>query len=113
MIDLGCSCLTAPLPYDHYAQVRFVGVDEAEGRFGEVSVWRCKRCGRHWLRYLLEYEHLPESGRYFMGLITPEAAEALKPDAAIRHLDSLEWHLYGGSYFRGQGRAAGKASPFA
>jgi hypothetical protein len=108
MTDSNCLCLNAPLPYDQYAAIRFIGVDETEGRFGEVSLKQCKHCGRYWLHYSVEYEHQSGSGRYFMGVITPEAAKGLTPEMAIDYLDALDWHLYGGSYFRSKGRATGK-----
>ena len=104
-----CICLNEPLTFDQYNQVRFVGVDETKGRFGEVNIWQCKRCGQHWLHYLVEYEAFPKSGRYFMGLITPELAETLSPDAAVDYLNKLEWHFYGGSYFDGKkGKSKGQ-----
>ena len=34
------------------SEQRFVGVDTQEGRFGEVSIWTCRHCGRPWLHYL-------------------------------------------------------------
>ena len=101
-----CLCLQEPQAFDQYETTRFVGVDKANGRYGEVNIWRCKRCGRHWLHYLVEYESEPHSGRIFMGLINPRLAESLTPDKAIDYLDGLDWHLYGGSYFGGKGRSS-------
>ena len=90
------------MTFDQYNQVKSVGVDETNGRFGEANIWQCKSCGQHWLHYLVEYESFTKSGRYFMGLITPETAETLSPDQAIDYLNQLDWHLYGGSYFDGR-----------
>ncbi len=60
----GCSCL------DAYGQdltgYRDVGVDETEGKFADVSVRRCDRCGRLWLCYFVEYEAFTASGRWAM-----------------------------------------------
>ena len=104
-----CKCLNKPLSFDDYDEVRRLGVDSTNGRYGEVNLWRCKRCGRYWLRYQVEYEAFTGSGRYFMGLITPEKAEILAPDEVVPYLNQLEWHLYGGSYFFGKkGRTTGK-----
>jgi hypothetical protein len=69
-------------------------------------VRRCKRCSRHWLHYLAEYEAFPRSGRWFMGLIAPERAQALSPGEAVDYLNSLDWHFYGGSYFGRAGRSS-------
>jgi hypothetical protein len=97
------------LPADRYEPVASLGVDETNGRFGEVTLLRCRRCGRLWLRYAVEYEAFSESGRHYMGLISPHRARRLKADEAAAYLDSLAWHLYGGSYYHGRtGRARGK-----
>jgi hypothetical protein len=112
MVDAGktgnetsCDCLKGALDTDRYHQRKFLGVDETNGRFGEASIRQCKTCGRLWLHYLVEFEGFPKSGRYFMGLITQEIADALAPDAAVEYLNSLDWHFYGGSYFGGKGKA--------
>lgn len=111
-----CLCTQLPQPYDHYQDIRFIGSDETEGRFGEVRLKQCKRCGRYWLHYFVEYEPLSESGRYFMGEIPVETAETMTPETAIPYLESLDWHLYGGSYFlksdhRGKGKSSNQHIP--
>ncbi len=104
-----CRCLSEPLSFDQYDKIIFLGIDDTHGRFGEVNILRCKTCGRYWLHYFVEYESFRGSGRYFMGLVTPETAETLSPDRAVEYLNSLDWHLYGGSYFFGRkGRASGQ-----
>ena len=110
MDEQPCDCLNRPLPFDQYVQVKFIGVDETNGRFGEVTVRKCKNCGQYWLHYLVEYEAFANSSRYFMGLVTPEIAESLLPETVVEYLNKLDWHLYGGSHFGGKGRAAGKVS---
>lgn len=94
-----CICLNLPLPFDHYEKVRFVGRDDTHGRFGEVTLKRCRHCQRYWLHYFVEYEAYRRSGRYFMGLITAAAAETMTAEMAVDYLGNLDWHLYGGSYF--------------
>jgi len=37
-----------------------------------------------------------------MGLITAADAETMRPEMAADYLGSLDWHLYGGSYFDNQ-----------
>jgi hypothetical protein len=37
MTEKDCPCLRAPLPFDQYEQVLHPGIDETNGRFGEVS----------------------------------------------------------------------------
>jgi hypothetical protein len=94
-----CLCLDLPLPLYHYGKEKFIGVDETLGRFGQVTLKQCRHCRRWWLHYFVEYEAFRASGRYFMGLITPEVAETITPETAVEYLESLDWHLYGGSYF--------------
>ena len=103
-----CICLDFPQPFYHYEKVKFVGRDETNGRFGEVNLRRCLHCGRLWVHYFVEYEAFRASGRYFMGLITAEDAEKLTAETAVSYLESLDWHLYGGSYFEGVGRSTSK-----
>jgi hypothetical protein len=97
-------------PFQGYDTIRFIGVDTTNGRYGEVSLWQCKQCDRYWLHYLVEYEASTNSGRVFMGLITPQIADSLAPNDAIDYLDGLEWHLYGGSYFGSKGRSSARVS---
>lgn len=99
-----CSCLSGDMPYTSYEERR-IGMDED---FGEVSVLRCKSCGRFWLKYLMEYEHLTGAGRWFLGLIGPEVASSLKATKATKVLESLDWYYRGGSAF---GRNVIRTSP--
>lgn len=85
-----------------------VGVDETNGRFGQVALLRCRSCARLWLDYHVAYEGFTGSGRWFRGVISEEQAATLQPATAAAVLSALEWHLYGGSYFGHSGRAAGR-----
>lgn len=96
------------MPFQAYEKVRFIGIDTTNGRFGEVNLWQCRKCGRYWLHYLVEYEAFTGSGRYFMGLITPLVADSLSPRGAVDYLNGLDWHLFGGSYFGKKGRSTGE-----
>ena len=103
----GCVCEQGSAPYTQF-ESRNLGCDETEGRFADVSVNRCRSCSRLWLRYLVEYEAFSRSGRWARGLIGEDAAVAITPEAAVAHLNGLEWYLYGGSYFDGiVGRRSG------
>lgn len=95
--------MTPPFWYLDYDTVS-LGVDETNGRFGEVSVETCKACGNVWLRYFVEYEFYSESGRWYRGLVTREMLQSLKPEQAPELLTNLPWYFYGGSYFRTPGR---------
>lgn len=100
-----CRCWTPPFrATDFDAEV--VGVDATNLRFGEVAVDTCKHCGSKWLTYFVEYEGFTASGRYFRGLVSPEALQGLTPERAVAVLQGLDWHFRGGSYFRTQGERA-------
>jgi hypothetical protein len=103
----GCVCEQGGARFTEF-ESRDVGRDETEGRFADVTLNRCRTCGRTWLRYLVEYEAFSRSGRWARGLIGEEAAQSITPQAAVDHLNGLEWYLYGGSYFDGiVGRRSG------
>ena len=98
-----CRCMTPPFNYTDYASEP-LGIDETNGRFGEVSVQTCKACGRKWLHYFVEYEAFSKSGRWYRGLVSAEALRSLTPESAVALLESLPWYFYGGSYFQTIGR---------
>ena len=81
-----------------------VCIDESNGRYGEVSFKTCRSCGQKWLHYFVTYEGFAESGRWYRGLIDNEIAAPMTPQFAIQLLESLDWHFYGGSYFKTSGR---------
>jgi hypothetical protein len=97
-----CRCLRPPFAQRDFDSV-MVGVDEGRGRFGEVSVETCRICSRRWLRYFVEYEAFPNSGRWYRGLVTDAAARAVRPATALQALEKLEWRFAGGSYFDSTG----------
>lgn len=101
-----CPCFDPPFSYRDFDS-KLIGVDETHGRFGDVSVERCKHCGTKWLRYHVEYEGFPRSGRWFRGLVTDDQLAEITPENAVEFLDGLPWHFYGGSYFAsGPGRSS-------
>ena len=83
----------------HEMEKRSVGVDD---HYGEVTVFRCTRCGRCWLHYFIEYEYLTAAGRWLEGEITPEVAASLKPKDALPLFDKMEWFHCSGSAFGGK-----------
>lgn len=98
-----CRCMTPPFNYNDF-EIEFIGVDKTNGRFGEVSVEKCKTCGLKWLRYYVEYAAFTQSGRWYRGLASEKLLSSLNPEGAVEALASLPWHFYGGSYFRTTGR---------
>jgi len=93
-----CPCLEGDTYYLNFEE-RSLGVDRD---FGEASVLKCKRCGRYWLHYLVEYEYLTAAGRWFRGVISPEVAASAKAASAKRILEGLAWYFRGGSAFGGK-----------
>jgi hypothetical protein len=92
-----CPCLEGETYFQNFEH-RALGMDS---NYGEVSVNTCKHCGRRWLHYLMEYEYLSRSGRWFRGVVTPEVAASVKPDDAKRIIEGLDYYFRGGSAFGG------------
>jgi hypothetical protein len=97
-----CPCLETP--FEGLSTYREMGMD---ARLGEVTLLYCRRCGRYWLRYFYEHEALSESGRWYLGVLSPALLAGLRLDTARAALEELSWYFCGGSYF---GRSWGKAS---
>ena len=97
-----CVCLEPPFHFTNFDR-RSVGIDETNGRFGEVSIETCLQCGRKWLRYFVEYEAFSRSGRWYRGLIADKVVDTVTPETAVTILESLNWHFCGGSYFNSTG----------
>ncbi len=97
-----CKCMEPLFRAADYSMVR-VGTDETNGRFGDVSIATCNLCGRQWLHYHVEYEEIEKSGRWFRGPLSPETAQALRPETAVELLGKMEWYFAGGSYFESTG----------
>ncbi len=92
-----------PFHHTHFDS-EVIGVDKTNGRFGEVSVETCKKCGSTWLRYFVDHEAFTASGRWYRGLVSREMLRSLTPEGAVEALAGLPWHFYGGSYFQTTGR---------
>ena len=78
-----------------------LGVDPDHGRFAEVSLDRCRQCGRLWLHYFFEYEAFRASGRWYRGLVSEEQARTITATTAAAVLEALPWYFAGGSYYDG------------
>lgn len=96
-----CACEDGSARFDQF-EARPVGRDETSGLFAEVEIWRCRTCGRPWLRYSMEQEAFSRSGRWTRGLVTDAEADAVTAGTAGDVLGRLAWRLEGGSYHSGQ-----------
>lgn len=98
-----CHCMAPPIDYRDYDSEE-IGVDTTRGRFAEISLDRCKQCGRQWLDYHYELEAFSRSGRWYRGLLTPEQAKEATAGGALEMLAALPWHFFGGSYYDTSGK---------
>jgi hypothetical protein len=94
--SITCACLEGDFPHTAIERT-FLGTDD---RYAEISVDLCKRCGRNWLCYHLELEHISRSGRWYRGLIGPEVAFSHRNAQVI--LEQLPDYWAGGSHFDGK-----------
>ena len=93
-----CTCFEPDSFRDDFERT-VLGFDQTRGRLGEVSLDRCRRCGRLWLHYFVEYPAVRDSSRWYRAPITPEMAQAVAPERAVALLESLPWRLQGGAYY--------------
>ena len=96
-----CICLdreARDVPYRKFKNV-YLGMDKI---YGEVSVRRCKVCGRYWLHYLYENEGFSNSGRWFTGIISPETAKSVSAENGLDILSTLDFYYCGGSHYEGK-----------
>lgn len=97
-----CICLDAQCRPDAFETTR-VDLYRTEGWLHTIDLCRCAQCGRLWLRYSLDHEASTGWGRWYRGLVAAEAAESLTPESAGALFGRLEWHFYGGPYYRTSG----------
>ncbi|MFN4364045.1 hypothetical protein [Chryseobacterium hispalense] len=99
---LGCACEKPTSTYTEFRSSE-LGIDKTNGRFTEVSIQQCKLCQRIWIRYFVEYESFSKSGRWYKGIVSKKDRPQITPENAVEYLESLDWYVYGGSYFESTG----------
>ena len=92
------ACAGLSTPFDGLTLEGELGMD---AQYGEVSLWRCAKCGRLWLRYLYELEAFASSGHWYLGAIPDPALATVDASRCRETLERLAWYFYGGSYFDG------------
>jgi len=93
--EMACVCMTPPFSY-----LDFKSRDLDPDAFGaEIWLDQCKKCGSHWLVYLVEWAHYRQSGHWWRAPISAQAAAAISAEEARRFIESLEWCYVGGSYY--------------
>jgi hypothetical protein len=94
-----CPCLACgPKPPDR-SHVRDIGVDPCGGRYADVDLIRCERCGRLWLRYQWEIESETASGCWYETVISETEAPKMTAEAASEFILRAPWRIRGGSFF--------------
>lgn len=97
-----CKCFVPPLHHTDY-EISFWGVDKTNGRFADITLEVCNHCGTKWLKYLVEFEAFPKSGRWYRGIVTEKELTNMEPENVVAHFEGLDWFIYGGSYFSSTG----------
>ena len=100
--QIGCACEKTDFNYTEFRSSE-LGIDHTKGRYGEVSIQQCKLCQRIWVHYFVEYEHYSKSGRWYKGIVSKKDRPNITPENAIEYLESIEWYVYGGSFFESTG----------
>ncbi|MBW8522497.1 hypothetical protein K0U91_13390 [Chryseobacterium chendengshani] len=98
---LGCGCEKPGQSSSDYRTSK-IGTDKTNERDAEVSVLQCRLCQRIWIIYLVNSK-LPQSEKWFRGIVAKKDLSSIIPENAVQHLENLEWYLYGGSYFESEG----------
>jgi len=80
-----------------------IGIDHKNGRYGEVSIKTCKKCGSKWLHYFAEYESFSRSGRWFRCAIEEKTVVKIEVANAENYLKNADLCFAGGSYFESSG----------
>lgn len=91
-----CACLDGEARYDVFEDLP-LGQGE---QFSEITLKTCRTCDRRWLHLLLEFEGFSGSGRWYRGLISPDAA--VTAENAPAQLAALPGYFAGGSHFGGR-----------
>ncbi|HEY4373178.1 MAG TPA: hypothetical protein VGN52_14700 [Burkholderiales bacterium] len=94
-----CVCAAPPFHYTDYDS-RDLGQD---AHYATVELQRCKHCGRHWLKYLIEEEHITASGRWWRAAISADEAKGMRAEEARAHIERQPRCFAGGSGFDSTG----------
>jgi len=91
-----CECMDGNARYTQFERSE-LGTDE---HCAEISMDRCRECGRIWLHYYLAFEAFTGSGRWYRGEVGPDMAFSARNAAAV--LAKLKGYWAGGSRFGGK-----------
>ena len=94
--NLPCQCHDPRCDLDAFHETD-LGADHTKSRFGNVSLFDCRFCGRRWLYYSIGYEFWSQPRRWYRGLITVQKSRSITPENAVEVLSGLSWYLCSGS----------------
>lgn len=97
-----CSCHEIPVDHTIFSS-SFIGVDESEGRFGEVTLLSCNICRNSWVQYFYEVEAYTASGRWYRAWVDPLFLPELNESNTLSYIENSRRYIYGGSYFDSTG----------
>lgn len=100
--DFSCECQNPKANYLVFDSEQ-IGIDDKNGRYGEVSIKTCKKCRSKWLHYFVEYESFSRSGRWFRGEIAKDIVSKITAENAEEYLNKMDSCFAGGSYFESNG----------
>lgn len=98
-----CICYKPPLSYKDFDS-SFFGVDETNGRFATITIDICIHCKTKWVNYLVEVESISNSSKWYRGIISKDFENIIEPENVIKYLETLEFYIFGGSYFSSIGQ---------
>jgi hypothetical protein len=99
-MGLDCYCLSSGPVYPDVVEKRSIGTDRTDGRYADVTTFKCGRCNRRWLRYQFENEEISQSGRWTEALIAEATLIHINPENAEKFIEVQDWYIFGGSYHR-------------
>jgi hypothetical protein len=99
-----CTCFEPESFRDDFERTMLGHDRRGEHVLAEVSLDRCRRCGRIWLHYFVEDAEVPESSRWYRAPLPEAMAQELLPGRAAALLESVPWRLQGGAFHGRRGR---------
>ena len=99
-----CICFSPSFYFKDYDSQDIGENYETNGRSSEASILTCRKCGRKWLHYRVDYWAYKYSARWYRGLIAENTEHSITVENAVTILDSSECRFEGGSHFDSTGR---------
>jgi len=92
---LPCQC-KRPLCDHKTFQSNVIGEDQ---NGAEVEILICNKCGQHWLKYLIEWPHYSNSGRWWRARVSEFEASSISANNVKSYIEQQPWCLVGGSFY--------------